>query len=354
MRIFLSILVLGLELFALQTIKVTQAQQDDLGIRLQEVQRIDTIEFGPFSGVVVLDKKDIISISANVESVITNIHVGELEHVQKGQKLLTFKSNALLSIQLEYIEAMLEKESAAQNYNRDIKLQADGIISNKKLLESKKIKQRSDVSAHLAKNKLLTSGFTSAMLKQLLRENTPIAEITLYASRSGVVHSINANIGEYVLSEHKIIEMYADGKRFIEMTVPVKDIQNISLSETVTFDTFSAKVSAIGNVVNTSSQSVIVRATINEEKNIMIHRVYEAKISKKVQGAFKVKKTALVFDENKSFVFRKVANGFEVLEVEIIKEGPVCYIVKADIKATDEVAASSTSALLSAKEGDSE
>lgn len=354
MKILLSGLLLALSLQAAESIKISQTQQDDLGVKTQAVTKMESILFGPYSGVVVLDKKDIISISSNIESIVKSIHVRELEHVNKGQKLLTIKSNALLSLQLDYIEAILEKESADQNYDRNVKLQADGIISNKKLLESKKIKRSSDLNVNLAKNKLLTSGFTQRMLNKLKANHTPISQITLYAQRSGVIHNINVNIGEYVLSEHKMIEMYADGKRFIEMSVPVKDIKNISLGETVTFDSFTAGVSAIGNVVNTSSQSITVRAKINEDKNIMIHRVYEAKIAKKVEGAFKIKKTTLVFDENKSLVFRKISSGFEVLEVEMIMEGPVCYVVKADLKVGDELAASSTSALLSAKEGEGE
>jgi len=354
MKILLTGLLLVLNLQALETIKISQAQQNDLGVKTQDVTSIKSMKFGPYSGVVVLDKKDIISISSNIESIVKSIHVRELEHVKKGQKLLTIKSNALLSLQLDFIEATLEQESADQNYNRNVKLQADGIISNKKLLESKKIKRSSDLAVNLTKNKLLTSGFSTYMLKQLQKNNTPISQVTIYAKRSGVIHSINANIGEYVLSEHKMIEMYADGKRFIEMSVPVKDVKNISLGETATFDLFTAKVSAIGNVVNTSSQSVIIRATINEEKNIMINRVYETHISKKVKDAFKVKKTALVFDENKSLVFRKTASGFEVVVVQIVREGPTCYIVKADLRAGDALAASSTSALLSAKESESE
>ena len=354
MRTLITIITLTVSLFGLETIKVTEQQQHDLGIRMQAVTSINTIDFGPYSGLVVLDKKDVITVSSNMESIVKTIYVRELEHVKKGQKLLTLRSNALLSLQQEYIKAILERESANQNYERNIKLQSDGIISNKKLLESKKIKRTSDLHVNLLKSKLLTNSFSVSMLESLEKNSTPIAEITLYASQSGVVNDVNVNNGTFVSADHKMIEIYADGKRFIEITVPVKNVNNISLGDKSSFELFSANVTAIGNVVNKSSQSVIVRAMIDDAKDIMINRVYEVNIAKKVSTAYKVKKSALVFDDSKSLVFRKNALGFEVLEVEIIKEGPTCYIVNADLNVGDLVAATSTAALLSAKESPDE
>ena len=346
--------MMALSLFAGETIVISQAQQDDLGVRIQAVTDIKSINFGPFSGVVVLDKKDILSISTNMESIVKSIHVRELQHVTKGQKLLTIQSNALHGLQLDFIEAVLEQESSNQNYQRNIKLQADGIISNKRLLESKKIKKSNDLRVNLTQNKLLMSGFTSRMIQKLKKDTNPISQITIYAKKSGVIHSINVNIGENVLSQRKMIELYADGKRFIEMSVPVKSIEHISLGEEVTFDSFKATVTAIGNVVNKGSQSVLVRATIKSEKDIMINRVYQANISKQVEGVFKIKKTTLVFADDKFLVFKKTTSGFETLEVQIIREGPTCYIVKADLNDSDLLAASSTSALLSARDNESE
>ncbi|MFT5660570.1 MAG: cobalt-zinc-cadmium efflux system membrane fusion protein [Sulfurimonas sp.] len=354
MRTLISILTLTVSLFGLETIKVTQEQQRDLGIRMQAVTSVESIDFGPYSGLVVLDKKDIITVSSNIESIVKTIYVRELEHVRKGQKLLTLRSNALLGLQQEYIEAIFESESANQNYKRNFKLQMDGIISNKRLLESKKIKRTSDLHVNLTKSKLLTNGFTTSMIKRLEENSTPIAEITIYAPKSGVVNDVNVNNGAYVQSDHKIIEIYADGKRFIEVTVPVKNVKSITIGDKSSFESFTAKVTAIGNVVNTSSQSVIVRAMIDDAQNIMINRVYEVHVAKKISAAYKVKKTALVFDGQKSLVFRKNALGFEVLEVDIIKEGPTCYIVKADLNVGDLVAATSTSALLSAKDSEDE
>lgn len=354
MKLLAVLVTLGATLFALENIKISQAQQNDLGVKTQNVKAVDFVGYGPYSGLVVLDKKDVMYISSNIESIIDKIHVRELDHVKKGQKLITIKSNALLSAQQDYIEAILEQENADANYERNVKLQAKGIISSKKLLESQKIKRSNDLKVNLTSSKLLTNGFTKVLLRQLKKTSKPIYEITKYAQKSGVVHQVNVNVGEYVSAEHKLIEIYADGKRFIEITVPVKNINNISLNDTVEFSGFSAKVSAIGNSVNANSQSIIVRATIDDAKNILINRIYETTINKKISQAYKIKKSALVYSESKSLVFKKVASGFDIVAAKVIYEGPVCYVVTAELEDGEALAVSSTSALLSAMDSDDE
>ncbi|MDF1874976.1 efflux RND transporter periplasmic adaptor subunit [Sulfurimonas sp. SAG-AH-194-I05] len=337
-----------------QVIKVSKQQQVDLGIKTQNITLMKSILNGPYTGRVVMNKKDIISISSNVEAVVDDIFVSELEHVKKGQKLLTLKSNALLNLQQEYIEANLEDTNAKQNYKRNKKLHVEGIISKKKLLLSQKLQKSTSVRVRLSANKLFSNGFTPKMLQTLKRTNTPFPKITIFAPKAGVVHTVNVNIGSYVVGEDKMVEIYGDGKRFIAITIPVKDLDTIHVGDVSSFANYKATVSAIGNIVHVSSQSVLVKALIIDAKNIMINRVYEVSIATSVANVYKIKKTALVYDGNKAIVFKKVVSGFEVIDVEIIKEGQNCYIVKALLTGGDILAARATSALLSAKENEGE
>ena len=350
----ISLTLITLSLYASQTIKITVEQQSDLGVKTQKVIMVDNISFTPYNGRVVMDKKDVISVSSNIESIIKEIYVSEFEQVKRGQKLLTLKSNALLSLQRDYIESIIESESASQNYTRDLKLESEGIISTKKLLASKKLKSSSALRVTLNENQLVTNGFTQKMLKHLRETYKVILEQDIYASRDGVVYKIDVNVGEYVQADRMMMGIYANGKRFIELSVPVKIVKDIYIGDRCTFSRHTAKIIAIGNVVNESSQSVQVRAEIDNANGVMINRVYGVKIHKGVDGAVKVKKGALVFQENSSYVFKQVESGFEVVSVKIISEGPFCYIVKAELDAGDKLAVTSTAALLSAMDSEDE
>ncbi|WP_372999951.1 efflux RND transporter periplasmic adaptor subunit [Sulfurimonas sp.] len=350
MKKIFTLLVVSLSLFASQTIEISKKQQDDLGVKTQEVTIIDSISVGPYNGIVTLDKRDIISIGSTVDAVVKNIYVRKLEHVKKGEKLISLRSNELLNLQEKYIKALIESENIDKNYERNKKLQNEGIVSHKKLLESLQEKQSSDLRVKLSANELLASGFSSEMLVRVQNNHQPIMQINILAPRDGIINKIDVNIGEKVESNRGMMSIYADGKRFLELSVPVKAIANISIGDECVFEAYSAKITAIGNVVNSESQSVQVLAKIDNAKNIMINRIYSVLITKKISGAVKIKKSALVFDGNNSYVFKRVANGFEVVSVTIIKEGSVCYVVNADLKAGDTLAVSSTSALLGAME----
>ena len=354
MRKIISLTLITLSLYASQTIKITAEQQSDLGVKTQKVTMVDSISFTPYNGRVVMDKKDVISVSSNIESIVKEIYVSDFEQVKKGQKLLTLKSNALLSLQRDYIESIIESENASQNYTRDMKLETDGIISTKKLLASKKLKSSLALRVTLNENQLATNGFTQKMLNHLRETHKVILEQDIYASKDGVVYKIDVNVGEYVQSDRMMMGIYANGKRFIELSVPVKIVEQVSIGDRCTFSKYTAKIIAIGNVVNESSQSVQVRAEIDNSQGVMINRVYGVKIHKGVEGAVKIKKGALVFQENNSYVFKQVDSGFDVVSVEIISEGAFCYIVKAELNAGDKLAVTSTAALLSAMDSEDE
>jgi len=354
MRILSSLLLVCAVVAAGQIIHMTPKQGSDLGVRTQEVTKVNSITYGPYNGVVVLDKKDIISVSANLESVVQNIYVRKFQEVKKGEKLVTLRSNALLSLQKEYIGALIESANINETYERNLKLKEQGIISSKTLALSKKEKSSADLQVKLSKNYLLASGLNTSMIKKIENSHMPITQITVYARQSGIIYNINVNVGEVVSSDKSMMTLYGNGKRFIELTVPVKMLENISIGDICTFSTYKASVTSIGRVVNNVSQSVEVRALIEDSKDIIINRVYDAKIAQNIEDAVKIKKSALVYEGNKTLVFKKVSDGYAVISVDIISEGPTCYIVRGGLSVGDKLAVTSTSALLSAMEGEDE
>jgi multidrug efflux pump subunit AcrA (membrane-fusion protein) len=354
MKKVFTLLIISMGLLATEIIEVSSAQQKDLDIKLQKTMAIDSISVGPYNGTVILDKKDIISVGSSLPAVVKDIYVKNYQNFKKNQKLLSISSSELLTLQESYIKSLIERENIDKKHNRDKTLLDKGIISYKKFLESLKQKQNTDLRVRLNANKLLTSGFSKSMLKKLQQNHQPIVKLNLLADKGGVINKINVNIGQKVESNHSMMMLYADGDRYIELSVALKSIQNIEVGDICEFGDYSAKITAIGRIVNSESQSVQVRAKIDNPKDIMINRIYKVNIKKNVANALKIKKSALVYANAKSYVFKKVKNGFIALEVEVIKEGPVCYVVKSTLKLGDEVAVSATSSLLSAMDSTDE
>lgn len=350
MKIIVSLILISLSLFGAKSVAITQKQQSDLGVKSESVQRVNNILYGPYNGSVTLDKKDILLVSSNIQAVASAIYVREFDFVKKGQKLLSIRSSELLSLQKDYLEAQIQSQSVDRIYNRDLKLYSDGVIAQKRVLSSQSEKQSSDLRLNLSKNQLLQSGFTAALFSRLQKTHMPIAEIDIVAPRDGFVDKININTGGIITPQSPILTINGVGQRFVEMSVPLRVSQNLSLGDICLFDKYSAKIVNISNVVNSSSQSVQVRAVIGKSGDVLINRIYGVTISKAIKQALKIKKSALVFDGNRSIVFKKIVSGFEVVEVKIISEEVDSYIVDSNLKESDELAISSTSALHSALE----
>lgn len=349
----IGLTLLAMTLYSAQIIEISQEQQNDLGIKTQSASMMQNIALQPYNGRVMQSQKDTISLSSNLEAIVQDMYVNKFAHVKKGEKLLTLKSNALLNLQSDYLESNIQNKNAELNYKRDVKLEAMGVISQKRLMESKNIYDSSRLSLKLSENKLLTNGLSKSTLARLKSTKEPILTQDIYAPKSGVVYALDVNVGEYVSADKRLIEIYADATRYIEISVPVSVAQNVSLGDMCEFSTYKAKIVAKSSVIDEASQSLVLRAEILKSEGILINHIYEVKILKDVSDSVKISKQALVFVDGKSFVFKKVATGFEVVSVEIVSEGPVCYVVKSVLKEGDLLATSSTAALLGAmEEGD--
>ncbi|MBU1927402.1 efflux RND transporter periplasmic adaptor subunit, partial [bacterium] len=261
MRIFINLLLLGATVFASQNIKISQKQQNDLGIKVQEITVVDSVDYGPYNGMAVLDKKDMLSVGSNIESIVKEIYVRKFSSVKKGDKLLTLQSNALLGLQSNYIDSLIENKNLTQNYNRDVKLEAEGIIAKKVVLASEQNKRSSDLRVELNAAQLLTNGFTKEMLRQVVKTHTPIKELTIYSSVNGVVYEIDANVGEYVSADKNLMLIYGDGKRYLELDVPADVAQHLAIGDIAEFASHEAILVAISNIVNPQNQSVKIRAS---------------------------------------------------------------------------------------------
>lgn len=344
----------ALTLYSAQVIEISQEQQEKLGVKTQVATQVQYIALTPYNGRVTQSQKDTITISSNFQAIVDDIYVSKFSYVKEGEKLLTLKSNALLSLQSDYIESNIQHKTAQLNFNRDVKLETKGVISKKRVLESKSVYESALLTLKLTENQLITNGFTTRMLEKLENTGRIILTHDVYAPKSGMIDTLDVNVGEYVEANKKLVGMYADAKRYIEISVPIGVAKELKIGDLCEFSKYKAQIVAISNIVQEESQSLMVRAEIQNPEGTMINSAHEVKILKDVSDCVKISKSALVFVDGSSFVFKRVANGFEVAHVEIVGEGPVCYVVKSELKAGDALAASSTAALLGALEEEGE
>lgn len=355
MNKLLIVLFVCVSLLDARLIEMSEGQKRDLGVQTQQVQQIEKITMPSLNAKVTLAPKDIISITPRVDGVIADIYVKKFEKVAQGEKLFSLRSSELLELQQEYLSLSLEYQNKEQNYQRDEKLYEAGLIAHKRLLLAKQEMMQSKLLFESLQNQLLESGFDMKKLEQIRQSLSPLRVLEYYAPKAGQIYVIDANVGKSVSDDTKIITLYAEGVRYIEFEAPLKIAKQIALGDHCSFEDYRAKIVSISELVNEESQSLSMRALIENPQDIAVHTIYQIKLETKTQKKlFKVAKSALVFSEGDAYVFKKVADGFEALQVKLINEDEAYYTLDAELVSTDEVAVSSTVALLSAMEEEDE
>lgn len=354
MKKLISLVLFALSLPASQNITVTQEQQKNLGLKTSQVVSAKSLSFGPFSGRVSLDKKDLISLGFGLDAIVEEIYVRQYQRVKKGERLLSVSSYALLDLQNDYLSVLLEEQSLAEILARDTKLFATGLISQKRLSNARKESSESSLKRQHLKNKLLLAGFAPAALGSLEKEKISKGRLDIFSPKAGVINAIESNVGAFVQAQQPLLSLYADGKRYLEISLPLRAAALLKTGDFCTFGGHSATITHISNLVDPSSQSLQARALIERADEVLINTVYEVRVVKKIEKAFVITKSSLVFHENSPRIFKKTAQGFEGLSAEIVFEDANSYIIKADLKEGDALASSATSALLGAMEGENE
>ena len=348
-------LVLCVSFLDARLIEMNETQARDLGVQTQKAVQVEKITLPSMNAKVVLAPKDIITITPRVDGVIADVYVKKFDKVKKGEEIFSLRSKELLELQQEYLSLSLEYENKQQNYKRDEKLYETGLIAQKRLLLTKQEMSQSKLLFESVQNKLLESGFDEGMLTNIQENLSPLRMISYYAPRAGQIYDIDANVGKSVAYDAKIVTLYADGARSIEFEAPLGISKQISLGDICSFEGYTAKVVALSDLVNEDSQSISVRALIENPRDIAAHKIYQVHIEAKKEGKFfRVMKSALVFSEGDAYVFKKVADGFEALKVRLVSEDEAHYTIDAKLSDADEVAVRSTVALLSAMEQEDE
>ena len=342
-------LLIALSLYSSEIVEISAKQEKELGIQTQALENIEKISLGSFNAKVMQSQNETHYLSTKVAGVVQEIYTQKFAHVKKGQKLLKLQSSELLNLQKEYIDADIQNAAAKKSYERDLKLEQKGVIAKKRLLESQRLFDSAKVLAEINAQELLAQGISKEELQKIQKTKKPTLFVALYAPVSGQVFALDAAIGESVGAQKNLVGIYAESGKYLEIALPLRVAQKVSLGDLCLFGDEEARVVGVSDLVEEDSQAVLVHAELQNPNASKIHQIYEVKILKDVESAWKLKKTSVVFVNAKAYVFRRVAQGFELVDVEIISEEPSFYVVRSEsFKKGESVASSATAALLGA------
>jgi membrane fusion protein, heavy metal efflux system len=361
MNQFVYLVIASLSVLTAQAgeIALTASQQKSMGIAVANVELATAGQAKRFSAEVILPPAQERLISAPQSGLLESMSVALGDNVKKGQVLARISSPELALLQRDYLQAKIQQQLADKSASRDAALFKEGIIPERRYIETKS--QLESASAQLAQTKqsLRLAGVGDAAIANMNHAKGMQTSIALVAPIGGMVLEQMASVGQRIDSAMPVYRLAQLDKLWLELSVPLEDIAQIQLGSAVTVPSKQVvgKVVAILRSVNKQNQTTKVRVDITQGTSaVSPGELLQAEVlsSSTLQSditTFKVPKAALVRNGQQVTVFKQLAKGFAALDIQLISEQGAFALIQGNLTPQDRVAVKGIIALKGAALG---
>jgi membrane fusion protein, heavy metal efflux system len=330
-------------------IVLTPEQIKNMQIELASVATDSNAQSERYSAEVVLPTDQARLVTAPQQGLVDILKVSIGQEVKKGQVIAHLVSSDMVGIQSDYLQTLTKKNLAASALKRDAELLKDGIIAQRRLLETQST--YNELSAALAEKKqeLLLSGMSSQAINKLAASKQMSNGISIESPISGQVVEQMASVGQRIDMAAPIYKIAQLSPLWLDINVPVEQALSFKSGMIVEVPKQQVKgtITTILRSLNKNTQTMHVRAEIKQgTENLALGQFVEAEIQTDVlANQFNVPRSALARNGQENFVFKKVKNGFESVAVKVISEQGELAVVEAALKDSDKIAISGIAAL---------
>ncbi len=289
-------------------------------------------------------------ISSPVAGLVLQLLVQPNQNVNRGTPLLKIASPELGQLQLQLLQAATQTSLARQAAQREQQLYAEGIIPKRRVQESDAALKQAEATLQYAKATLRMSGMSSSSITQLTQSGKMQDGVTLYASKAGVVSEIEAKVGQRVEAATDLIHITQTNNFWLDVQIPVTESANWKVGTPLQVqghNDLTGRIQSVSPSASTSSQTVVARATLlGSYHKVRLGEFLTVKLPlAPVIGSWGLPLTAVVYQENKAFVFVRTATGFDARSVKVISSAGQNVQVQGALKAGELVAITNVIAL---------
>jgi multidrug efflux pump subunit AcrA (membrane-fusion protein) len=262
------------------------------------------------------------------------------------------QSPTLLELQSEYLEVHTRYQLAKSNYDRDKQLNKEGIIAERRLLESKAQYQELLTTLARVKRMLELSGMDEPSLAALRSNRKLDSTLIVTAPFEGVVLEQMTTAGKRVEAADPLYRIASLKPLWLEVHVPLEQVADIKPGQTVIVPSLnvSGPIVTIGKMVHGADQGVLIRAEIhNGAEKLRPGQFLQVQLAvTSEQKYYRVPRSAVTRFEDNSYVFSAQADGFLPVQIKVISEETNALIIQTEIAALTRIAISGTAAIKAA------
>jgi RND family efflux transporter MFP subunit len=291
-------------------------------------------------------------VSAPEAGLVSQVVAGVGEEVQAGAHLARLESPELIGLQTEYLQAASELRLAQADLQRDERLLRDGIIAERRLLETRSRHEQATARLEERRQVLGLAGLSEAEIEALAASRRLSGGLEVRAPTDGVVLEALVVAGQRVDRAQPLFRLARLAPLWLEVRLPLDRVRGITPGSAVTLpcEGVAARVTLVGQSVDPSNQTVQVRAEVAEPRGcVSPGQFVEVRLELAAAGAqVRVPAAALVRSGEKTVVFAREPFGFTARLVQVAAEQGGYAVVTGAVKAGDSVAVSGLAALKSA------
>jgi cobalt-zinc-cadmium efflux system membrane fusion protein len=306
---FLLTLCLSLATPALAApIAVDAAQARRIGLKVAVVEAASAAPLATLPGVVTPRPQGRVAVTAPFAGVVRQSLVMEGESVTKGQRLAVVHSREVLSLGAELARARARLGVAKQAAARTNLLAREGVIAGARAEEATAALREAEVEVS-EKSRLL----------RLANAETGSGLYTLTAPIAGRVVQARAATGAALDDTAAPFVIDAPGPVHIEAQAPARLIGVLRPGMRVRVGQAEGRVLAMGSIVDPSTRSARLRASINSGPALVAGRtVSMIVLSDAPAGAVSAPSTAVVRLGAGTVVFQQTAQGYVSRPVRVL------------------------------------
>jgi RND family efflux transporter MFP subunit len=328
---------------------MTSAQQQNLGVSVAPVGKNSFFNSRNFPAEIVVPVGQERVVSAPQSGLIDQMFVAAGETVKKGQPLAHLNSPDLLTLQRDYLQAATQHRLASKSLARDTELLKDGIIPQRRYLETESTHDEAGATLAQRKQTLRLAGMSDAAIGKLRPETGMSSGITLTAPIDGQVLEQMVTTGQRVDMAMPLYRIGNLNRLWLEIHAPLEGLPFVKVGMPVNVPKLQAsgKLIAVIRNVNKADQTMHLRAEITSgTEKLSPGQFVEAVIGLGGETQYySVPKSALSRQGAETIIFVQIKNGFRPVKVKVISEQSSDAVVDAKFKGDEKIAITGISAI---------
>lgn len=334
---------------AVADVVMTKTQQQSLGVTVSPVGKNTMLNSRRFPAEIVVPVSQVRVVSAPQSGLLDQLYVAAGQDVKKGQVIAHVSSPEILGLQKDYLLALTQKKLATKSLTRDAELFKDGIIPQRRYLETESTHAEASASFEQSKQALRLAGMGEAAINKISPSAGMNSGISLTAPIEGQVLEQLVTTGQRVDMATPLYRIAKLNPLWLEIHAPLEGLPFVKIGMPVQIPKLQAsgKLIAVIRNVNKADQTLHLRAEITQGTDkLSPGQMVEAEISLGAQAQhFSVPKSALARQGTEALVFVQTKTGFRPVTVKVISEQGDEAVVDAAFKGDEKIAVSGISAI---------